>query len=343
MNSKEIFLKAIKLEKTPRVPVTILSGGVWVFNRKGMSLGDSFNLAPATAAEIIMATNEEVRSDIVWAAAGCNNLAIRAIGGKANFHKVGAASDVPDPLITKAADIDKLSVDKLPEDPGIQAMLATTEILVKNIGGRTMIGNSQWGPLTLAGLILGTEQLMRIMIKDKPAVHALLEFTSELCYRYWELFVNAGAEFVSMAEPTASGDMIARKQFMEFAMPAATKIRARIADRVRGTMIHICGDITKFLDLIPEIGVSVVSLDYKVDLAKAREVLNGKIAFTGQMDPVEVMQNATPAGVAAACRDCIEKAGLEGGYLMMPGCDLPPGVPLENLKAMVDTAHSYTM
>ncbi|WP_169717824.1 Uroporphyrinogen decarboxylase [Sporomusa silvacetica DSM 10669] len=343
MNSKEIFIKAIKLEKTPRVPVTILSGGVWVFNRKGMSLGDSFKLAPQAAAEIIAATNEEVRSDIVWAAAGCNNLAIRAIGGKANFHKVGAASDIAEPLIAKAADVDKLNVDKLKDDAGIQAMLETTKILVKNIGDRTMIGNSQWGPLTLAGLILGTENLMRIMIKDKPAVHAMLEFTSELCYRYWELFVNAGAEFVSMAEPTASGDMIARKQFMEFAMPAATKIRGRIADKVRGTMIHICGDITKFLDLIPEIGVNVVSLDYKVDLAKAREVLHGKIAFTGQMDPVAIMQDETPAGVAVACRECIEKAGLDGGYLMMPGCDLPPGVPLENLKAMVDTAHNYKM
>lgn len=343
MNSKEIFIKAIKLEKTPRVPVTLLSGGVWAFNQRGMSLGDSFALAPETAAEIIAETNEAVRSDIIWAAAGCNNLAIRAIGGKANFHKKGVSSDIAEPLIESAAEVDKLNVDRLREDDGINAMLSTTKILARNIGDRTMIGNSQWGPLTLAGLILGTEKLMRIMMKDKPAVHAMLEFTSELCYRYWELFVNAGAEFVSMAEPTASGDMISRKQFMEFTMPSAQKIRGRIADKVTGTMIHICGDITKFLDIIPEIGVSVVSLDYKVDLAKAREVLNGKIAFTGNMDPVAVMQDSSPGDVAAKSRECIEKAGLDGGYLMMPGCDLPPGVPLENLKAMVDTAHSYTM
>ncbi len=343
MNSKEIFKQAIRLEKTPRVPVTLLSGGVWVFNKRGMSLGDSFDLSPEATAEIIAETNEEVRSDIIWAAAGCNNLAIRAIGGKARFSRKGVASDIEEPLLESVSEIDKLNVDRLLDDAGMIAMLATTKILAKNIGDKTMIGNSQWGPLTLAGLILGTEKLMRMTIKDKPAVHAILEFTSELCYRYWELFVNAGVEFVSMAEPCASGDMISRKQFIEFAMPSAQKIRKRIADKVDGTMLHICGDITKFLDLIPEIGVNVVSLDYKVDLRKAREVLNGKIAFTGNMDPVEIMQDATPDEVAAKCRECIEKAGLDGGYLMMPGCDLPPGVPLENLKAMVDTAHSYTM
>ncbi len=245
MNGKEIFKQAVKLQKTERVPVTLLSGGVWVFHRKGMSLGDSFDLSPETAAEIIAQTNEEVRSDIIWAAAGCNNLAIRALGGKVNFYKKGAAPDVEEPLINSAAEVDKLNLDKLTEDPGINAMLKTTEILARNIGAKTMIGNSQWGPLTLGGLLLGTDKIMRNMIRDKPAVHAILEFTTELCYRYWSLFVEAGAEFVSMAEPSASGDMIARKQFIEFVMPPATKARAKIADKVFGTMIHICGDSSK--------------------------------------------------------------------------------------------------
>lgn len=35
-----------------------------------------------------------------------------------------------------------------------------------------------------------------------------------------------------------------------------------------------------------------------------------------EADPVAIMQDATPDGVAAACRNCIEKAGLKGGYLI---------------------------
>jgi len=27
----------------------------------------------------------------------------------------------------------------------------------------------------------------------------------------------------------------------------------------------------------------------------------------------------------------------------MPGCDIPPNVPLENVQAMVETAHAYPL
>jgi uroporphyrinogen decarboxylase len=59
------------------------------------------------------------------------------------------------------------------------------------------------------------------------------------------------------------------------------------------------------------------------------------------MNPVAVMQKETPEGVAAASRAAVAKAGVDGGYILMPGCDIPPTVPIENVKTMVDTAHQY--
>jgi uroporphyrinogen decarboxylase len=85
-----------------------------------------------------------------------------------------------------------------------------------------------------------------------------------------------------------------------------------------------------------------MSFDYKVNLADARRILGGHIAFAGNMNPVVVMQKQTPEGVAASCAQCIEQAsGKAGGYIVMPGCDIPPSVPLANVKAMVQAAHHY--
>ena len=103
--------------------------------------------------------------------------------------------------------------------------------------------------------------------------------------------------------------------------------------------MHICGDTTNRLDRIPEAGAQIMSVDSKVDLGAARRTLVGKIAVAGNMNPVSVMQSQTPDGVAAACRECIQKADSAPGYILMPGCDIPPSVPLENIKAMVAAAH----
>jgi uroporphyrinogen decarboxylase len=342
MEPKEIFQKAIRLEPTPRVPVTLLSGGVWVYAQHGISLQDSFDLPPSESAAYTLAAQAKIRSDLVWCAAGCNNLVLRAVGTKINFHRPGVAADVAEPCLDAPTDIDKVNLALIPQDPGIQAMLENTRLLKEAIGNRVMLGISQWGPMTLAGLMLGTEKFMKLLIKDKPAVHAMLEVTAQMVTCYWNLFLDAGAEYISQAEPTASGDMISKKQFAEFALPYLQKTNTAIGGKPFAKMVHICGDITKFLELIPETGAEAVSLDYKVSLATAREVLGGKIAFFGHMDPVGVMQQGTARQVREKCLDCCREAQAEkGGYLMMPGCDIPPTVPLANLEAMVDAAYSY--
>ena len=344
VNSKEIIKKALKREKTPRVPVTILSGGTWCFNSNGISLKKALEMKPDAAADIIIKTNQKVNSDIVWPASGYNNLAVQAIGGKLNFRERGVP-DIEEPLIEKLSDIDKLDFSKLNEDAGIKNLLEITKILEDKIGNETMIAVSQWGPLTLAGQIIGIEKLMMGMVKDKQAVKEMIEFSSELCCKYLELFVDAGAEMISLSDMSASGDMISKKFFEQFAIPCLTKVTDRIKKKKPdiGTMTHICGNVTKFLDLYPTIGVDLISLDAKVDLSTARQILDGKMAFGGNMNPVDIMKDSTPEDVKKACIDCIEKSGAAEGYVMMPGCDLPPDAPLENVKAMVDVAHSYKL
>jgi uroporphyrinogen decarboxylase len=340
MTSKEIIFKAIRLQKTPRIPVSLLSGGAWTFNRLGLSLEDALGLGVAEAADIIAETNTLVRSDIVWTGSGYHNLAIRAIGGKIKFRAKGAP-DVTEPLIKEISDIEKINVNVIADDEDINILWATTRHLAEKIGDRTLLGSSQWGPFTLAGLLYGAERLMRNIYKDKEEVHKVLAFTSELCYRYVEPFIDAGSGIISIADPTASGDMISRKQFEEFALPYLKRVVEKVKARGAETFVHICGNIADRLDFFPDSGVGIISVDYKVDLNAVHELVGRRMAFAGNMNPVAIMQNATPDGVKEACIECIERAGAESSYILMPGCDVPPGVPLVNIMAMVETAWNY--
>ena len=182
MNAKQTITQAIRREKTDRVPVALLSGGVWTFNRQGLSLEDLLD-RPEQTAEIIVKTNEEeVHSDIVWAGSGYHNLAIRALGGQIKFRAKGAP-DVLAPLLCSVSDLERIPWDGLYDDRGIQNLWKTAGFLVGAVGAHTMVGASQWGPFTLAGHLYGVEKLMRSIYKDPEAAFTVLEYTSELCFR----------------------------------------------------------------------------------------------------------------------------------------------------------------
>ena len=342
MTSKEIIQKVIKLEKTPRLPVTLLSAGAWTLNQSGLTLEQALVAGPQRIAETVAKTNEMVGCDIVWPGSGYHNLAIRSIGGRIKFRAKGTP-DVQEPVLRGNWAADPIPTKRVQEDAGIRVLVEAARLLSESIGSETVVGTSQWAPFTLGGLAYGVENLMRGIRKDKAAVHAVMEFAAELCFDYLEPFIDAGVSMISLADPTASGDLISRDQFIEFSFPYLKRVADRIRARGIWVTVHICGNTTNRLDRIPEAGAHIMSVDYKVNLSDARRILDGKIAFAGNLNPVAIMQKETVQGVATASRDAISKAGVTGGYILMPGCDIPPSVSVENVRTMVETARAYPL
>ena len=235
MTRKETALNALHGERTDRLPVAILSGGVWMFKRRGMSIGESVRVAPSLAAEIVAETYKEIGSDILWTGSGCNNLVIKALGGKVNSDEIGVAPEVEEPLIKKADEVDRLDISRIMNDDSIGQMQETARILVENCGDDFLIGCGQWGPFTLAGQLLGIRMLMRLMIKDPPALEYILEFTREVCLKYWQLFIEVGVGLVRMSEMSASGDLLSKKLFEQFVLPSDTWLMNAISGKVSAT------------------------------------------------------------------------------------------------------------
>ena len=220
-------------------------------------------------------------------------------------------------------------------------MLEVTRILKEKAGSEYLIGISQWGALTLAGLLCGTDTFMMMTIKNKEAAEYMMSFTERLVVKYWSLFIEAGAELVSQAEPSASCNMISPKQFEKMALPHIRNNNRNIDAGVKYKMLHICGNIAKILPLLPQTGSDVISFDSPVSLTAAREQLGGKMAFAGKLDPVGVLQSWSPDNIRQITEGYIKEAGNDGGYIVMPGCDLAPETPLENVQAMTETARNY--
>ena len=333
MNAKKLIQNALELKPVPALPATLMSAGAWALNSNGLSLEQALAAPPETVAEVLYRAYSEAGSAIFWAMSGYSNLLIGALGGTIKFRAKGTP-DVVETLIKDTADVDAINIGGIADDERIRRLLRITELLAQKLQGENYLALTRWGPFTLAGLLYGAENLMRDIYRKPDSVRRLLDFTVKVYLAYASLYFDQGVDFVLLAEPTASGDMISRKHFETFAVPVFKQVFEALKQKKIRTALHICGNIENRLDLLNGIGAELISVDYKVSLKKCREVFNGKTAFAGNLNPVGVMQRETPDGVMRHCEECLAAAGEGPGYVLMPGCDIPPATPLANIQAM---------
>lgn len=338
-SGKGILLEAMRLGTPPRVPVSLWGGGAFAVYHAGCTFKE-LATDPQRTAEAIVSVNEKVGSDAVFPGSGFVTFPVRALGGTAEvkFKEVGA------PALVGAAigglnEVESLDLSRIKNDEVVNAIWETARLVQREIGEETLVGLVTWGPLTFASRVEGTEPFMMDIIRDPAGVKRLLEFSTEAVWLLHRPLLEDGTvEVVALAEPVASGDLISRQTFNEFALPYLQEIVRRVKNAGGMTMLHICGKTADRLDLITQTGVNLFSLDHVVDLGRAKGELAGKVCVAGNIAPVEIMLQGAEEDVVKAARGCLEAAAEGGGYVLMPGCDLPPDVPLDNVRAMIRVA-----
>lgn len=181
--------------------------------------------------------------------------------------------------------------------------------------------------------------MMKATYKNPALVEKILDFATELLIHLYEPVVNDGTlEVISLADPTASGDLVSKKQFERFALPYLKKFTDWAKSKNVHTLLHICGDTTDRIELFPATGASCISVDHKTDIARTKELLSGKMCFAGNVSPVEVMLQGSVELVESTCKQIVEAAGTDGAFVLMPGCDIPPDVPYENITKFIQVA-----
>jgi len=342
MTPKEVVLKAFEGGKPDRVPATLFGGGMWSIKGFGSSF-EELSTDAGKMTEMLVAMADKLLCDVVYAGSGYNNFHASAFGGGIKFREMGAP-DLKEHLVNEAADVDNLDLAKVDAEPVLKVVFDALRATKAKIGDEYVVTMTAWGPFTLAARFVGEEAMMKATFKKKDLVHKVCEFATNLLIHIYEPLVADGTlEVISLADPTASGDLISKKQFKEFAVPYLKKFTDWAKSKNAHTLVHICGNTTDRLELMPETGASCISLDHKTDIAQARDVLFGKMCFAGNVDPVAVMLQGSPDEVGETCRKIIEAAGTEGGFVLMPGCDIPPTVPYENIQRFIETARNWRL
>ena len=342
MKPREIILKAFEGGKPERVPVTLFGGGMWSIHRFGTTFKD-LSQDVSKMSDMLVEMSGVLLCDIVYAGSGYNNFHASALGGSIKFREIGAP-DLEAHLVSSDEDLQKLNRSGIDTDEVINTVKRALKNAKEKIGDEYVVTMTAWGPYTLGARLVGEETMMKATFKNPAFVEKVVDFATDLLIHLYEPLVKDGAlNVISLADPTASGDLISKKQFERFALPYLRKFTDWAKSRNVHTLVHICGNTTDRLDLSPLTGASCISLDHKTDIAKAKEILHGKMCFAGNIDPVKIMLQGTVQDVEDSCKHVIQTAGTEGGFVLMPGCDIPPTVPYENIRKFIQVAREWKL
>jgi [methyl-Co(III) methanol-specific corrinoid protein]:coenzyme M methyltransferase len=127
------------------------------------------------------------------------------------------------------------------------------------------------GICTLAGHLVGIENIMKWSIREREKVSKMLDLTTQANIAYAEALIDAGADVICVADPTASPELLSPRDFASLIKPRLKEVSDAIRKRGGLGVLHICGRAQRICKDMAETGFDGLSVEEKVDIAQARD------------------------------------------------------------------------
>ncbi|MCP4142615.1 MAG: hypothetical protein GY755_20440 [Chloroflexi bacterium] len=323
-----------------RVPVD-LHNFLMTAEASGLPFPEYFQSGEAMAEGQIKAW-KEFGHDVLLLENGTVALA-EACGCKVEYTE-GSAPVHISPVINSLDDVDKLVMPDPYKAHPLVENLKSTQIVAKEIGDQAFImGRADQGPFSLASMLVGLETFLLALAfpENKDKLLKLFDFCLDVVYSYAIAQKEQGAHMTSIGESLSGPDVCSPKVYKEYEWGYAKQLVDRLKASNMPLAYHICGNATRIVSDMAETGAAVLELDYKCDLPSIKQATLGKSTILGVLDPSGVLALGSPELVTQKVREELEILAPGGGLILGPGCALPPKTPVENIHAMIETAHKY--
>lgn len=244
---------------------------------------------------------------------------------------------VTERLVSDAASVDALQIPSL-EAGRVPEYLKANRLAAEHITDRPVLAGCI-GPFSLAGRLYDMSEIMVAIYIEPDVIMALLDKCTAFLIDYCKALKATGVAGVVMAEPAAG--LLSNEDHQMYATPYIKQIVDAVQDDDFTVILHNCGNTGQCTGAMVESGARAMHFGNLVDIPQALTEVPEDILVMGNLDPVVIMQQATPEAVAAATTDLLEKTHGARNFVISTGCDLPPAVPEANLEAFFGAVEAY--
>jgi uroporphyrinogen decarboxylase len=234
-------------------------------------------------------------------------------------------------------------VDALrPLDPA-ESMPFIREILQalrQEVGDRSTVLGFVGAPWTLAAYAVEgkgskTYSVIKGMAFSNPTVlHQLLARLADAIAIYARYQIDSGAQVVQMFDSWAG--QLSPQDYETFALPYQQRVFRQVKETHPDTpLILLVSGSAGVLERMGRSGADIISVDWSVDMAEARQRLGRQMKVQGNLDPGVLF--GSREFIRDRILDTIRKAGNQGHILNL-GHGILPDTPEENAAFFFETA-----
>ncbi|HBF37215.1 MAG TPA: methylcobamide--CoM methyltransferase [Firmicutes bacterium] len=329
ISAKKRFLAVMNNEKPDRPPV-ICPGGmmnaaiVEAIQNSGTSLPEAHR-DPKLMAQLARAVQLGTGFEN-FGIPFCMTVEAEVLGSQIDFGSLTCEPKIAQEKYGSSAEIDPADIVTLLGKGRIGVVAEAARILAKEYPSIPILG-SLTGPMSLAASIINPLIFLKDLRKNPALAHGVLDYVTKLLIGFSEILAESGVTAISIADPTATGEILGPAMFKEYEVPHLQKLIAEIHRLGLPVILHICGDLSAVKPLLGEIGADVISVDAVMSLKKLKE----------EFPILKTMGNLSTflldSGPAARIQQQTGRLMQEEVDIIAPACGLSTSTPLENIRA----------
>jgi uroporphyrinogen-III decarboxylase len=190
------------------------------------------------------------------------------------------------------------------------------------------------GPLNIASFLMGATEFMMALKTDPEPMHRLLEITTE--------FLVDWIAFQRECFPSINGVLllddivgfISRRDFETFALPY---LKRAFSAELAVKFFHNDASCKGCAPFLEEAGINLLNFGSQHTIADMKKWTGDKIALLGNIPARDVLADGTPDDVSRAVVNMLEGVEDRSRLIVSCGGGMPPGVPTENIQALIST------
>ena len=188
--------------------------------------------------------------------------------------------------------------------------------------------------------LMSFQQFMTNMALKPGVVHDLLDKITDYRVEYAKKVVEMGFKVAHHGDDlgTQTGTLFSKEMFREFVLPRLKRAWQPYNDAGIPIVLHSCGNLTELIPDMLEIGLRVLEpVQPCMDLAYLKREFGKDLVFWGGIETQNLLPFGTPEQVKRMARETIRTLGRGGGHIIAPSQEIMNDVPIENVKALVET------
>lgn len=223
----------------------------------------------------------------------------------------------------------------------------------RNRGKLTVLMGMCPGIYEVGSWLRGFEKYLIDMAVEPSNIEKLTDLLSEMKSQYWEKALSIAGDYIDVINE--ADDMASQKSLM-FSLDTYRKLikpfHARIFSRVKKAaphvkcMLHSCGAIRELIPDLIEAGVEILNpVQYSaegMELGLLKKSFGKDIVFWGGgIDTQNILQNSSINEIKDEVSKNICLLAEDGGFVFSPVHIIQPGVPPENIVAMLEAVEEF--